>query len=415
MDKIVIIGAGRAGVHAAFALREQGFNGRITVLNEEPVCPYDRPPLSKQVLLGEQVLSDIELKRPEAYANADIGIASGCHAVQIDREQQVVQTSDGKVWPYDKLLVATGGAPRKLPKHIDPHCCVNYLRTSRDAYELQQALFAFSQQTSSKGKVAIIGAGVIGLEVAAVANQLGLDVTVIERAGRIMSRLLPLPLSRAVQSYHEQKGVLFHLSTEVNAVELHNGSAQLILADGSPLKADIIVAGLGMLPETEIAQQAGVHVQGGIVTSAYGQTSDEAIYCAGDVSHFYHPVFDDYVQVESWQHAQLHGENAAMNILGKNEPYKAIPWMWSDQYDRNLQVAGMPGLADSCVFRDVGEGNLLAMALKGKVLVGAIGFGNTKIGKEIRIAQKLIEKQAVIPRALLQPAEMKLKPLLKLL
>ena len=409
MEQIVIVGAGRAGAYAAATLRQEGFTGRIFLVGEEPVPPYDRPPLSKDVLVGKAAPIDGLIFKREYYDENTIDLCLGDPAIRLDVELRQLELRSGQSLKYDKLLLATGSRPRKLSWDPDSVSRLHYLRTAADAEAIAQLL-------KVSRRVAIVGGGVIGFEVAASARSLGCEVTVIEAAPQVMARMMPSEMAVYLVDYHKQRGVRVLTSARPSAVDGHGTTpSAVLLEDGRSVEADLVVVGIGITPEVGLARSGGLKVENGIVTDAYGQTSEACIYAAGDAASFFHPLFGRMLRLEAWRHAERHGQVVALNLLGRAVEYRDAPWMWSDQYDLHLQVTGLLDDADAFVSRGAWkEGAELIFALKGDRLRGAAGLGRTDaIGRDIRLAQLLIEAEIPIDAARLGDARVKLKSLLK--
>jgi 3-phenylpropionate/trans-cinnamate dioxygenase ferredoxin reductase component len=409
MEQIVIVGAGRAGAYAAATLRQEGFTGRVLLVGEEPVPPYDRPPLSKDVLVGKAAPIDGLIFKREFYDENTIDLCLGDPAIHLDVELRQIELRSGQSLKYDKLLLATGSRPRKLSWDADSVSRLHYLRTAADAEAIAQLLKA-------SRRVAIVGGGVIGFEVAASARSLGCEVTVIEAAPQVMARMMPSEMAVYLVDYHKQRGVRVLTSARPSAVDGHGTTpSAVLLENGLSVEADLVVVGIGITPEVELARSGGLKVENGIVTDAYCQTSEAGIYAAGDAACFFHPLFGRMLRLEAWRHAERQGKVVALNLLGRAVEYRDAPWMWSDQYDLHLQVTGLLDDADAFVSRGAWkEGAELIFALKGDRLRGAAGLGRTDaIGRDIRLAQLLIEAEVPIDAARLGDAGVKLKSLLK--
>jgi NADPH-dependent 2,4-dienoyl-CoA reductase/sulfur reductase-like enzyme len=389
-NRIVIVGAGEAGVAAAEALREGGYQGEVLLLSAEPVIPYERPPLSKEILLG--IESEMRLIRPgDWYESNAITLLLSAEASAVDPDARIVEVKldDGatRTVSYDKLLLATGGRPRRLPSLADS---VFYLRTQTDCENLRSRLRDARQ-------VAVIGGGVIGLEVAAAARELGKPVTVVDLAPRLMARAVAPPVSDVLKALHEEHGVEFLLGAK--DVAPCDGA---VLVDSCRIDADLIVAGIGICPNTELAEQAGCHIDNGIVVDGAGRTSVPGIYAAGDVAAMPHPLFDQAVRIETWQHAGRHGAHVAQAMMGADDSFVGVPWFWTDQYDVNLQMAGSHVGADNTVWRgDASRGTAFHFA--DRKLLGVTTINN---GRDIRPSVQLIEAGwRGDPELLTDPAE----------
>lgn len=335
MQQYVIIGAGQAGSCAAFALRQAGFAGRILLLGEEEWLPYERPPLSKETLTGK-------LAEPKLFAAAGRYREKGIEFLPSTRVEAIGRTGkvhlrNGKSLAYDRLLIATGGRPRRLNVPGSEH--IQYLRTFADAWALHSRL-------RQARRMVCIGGGVIGLEIAASAALMGVDVVVIETTAQIMNRCLAPPQAAFLHRMHETRGVQFRLSSAVVSVQsMSDGRVAAHLDSGDIEVADIIIAGIGMERASELAGNAGLAVDNGILVDLEARSSDAAIFAAGDVAAFMHARAPGRMRLESWYHAQYHGACAGRAMAGSGRPYDDIPRYWTDQYDLNIQVAGFPAAA----------------------------------------------------------------------
>ena len=408
-EQIVIVGAGRAGAYAAATLRQEGFSGRVVIVGEESLPPYDRPPLSKDVLIGKATPIDGVIFKREFYEENAIDLRLGDPAIHLDVQLRKIQLESGQAVRYDRLLLATGSRPRKLSWDAASVGRLHYLRTAADAEII-------SQRLKVSRRVAIVGGGVIGFEVAASATALGCEVTIIEAAPQIMARMIPSEIAVYLVGYHKERGVRVLTSARPSAVQgLGATPHAVLLEDGRTVETDLVVVGVGVTPEVELARSGGLMVENGIVTDAYCLTSGAGIYAAGDAARFFHPFFGRLLRLEAWRHAERHGQVAALNMLDRAVEYRDVPWMWSDQYDLHLQVAGLLDDADAFVSRGAWkEGAELVFALKEGRLRGAVGLGKTdSIGRDIRTAQLLIEAGISIDGSLLRDTSIKLKSLLK--
>jgi 3-phenylpropionate/trans-cinnamate dioxygenase ferredoxin reductase component len=407
-EQFVIVGAGRAGAYAAATLRQEGFTGRVVIVGEESIPPYDRPPLSKEVLIGKRTPIDGLIFKREFYEENAIDLRLGDPAVLLDIEQRQLHLQSGRWVSFDRLLLATGSRPRKLSWDADSVGRVHYLRTAADAEVI-------SQHLRQCRRVAIVGGGVIGFEVAASAVALGCEVTIIEAAPQVMARMIPSEMAVYLVGYHKERGVRVLTSAKSSAVDgLGTTPRAVLLEDGRTVLADLVIVGVGVTPEVELARSGGLTVENGIVTDACCRTSGAGIYAAGDAAHFFHPLFGRLLRLEAWRHAERHGQVAALNMLGQAVEYRDVPWMWSDQYDLHLQVAGLLDDADAFVSRgNWEEGAIILFALKQGRLRGAVGMGKgDSIGRDIRIAQLLIEAETSIHPDRLCDPRIKLKSLL---
>lgn len=346
--RVVIVGAGQAGAALAAKLRALGHQGEIVMLGDEPAPPYQRPPLSKAYLLGEMEEDRLWLRAPEFWADNGVELRLGQAVTAIDPTTKTV-TVGGEVLEYDHLALTTGSTPRRLPASIGGSLEGVYtVRTLAD-------VDAMSGEFLAGRRVIIVGGGYIGLEAAAVASKLGLDVTVLEMAPRILQRVASPETSDYVRALHQAHGVTVLESTGLNRLIGDDRVEGALLTDGRQLPADFVIVGVGITPNTQLAEMAGVTIDNGIATDAQGRTSDPSIWSAGDCASF--PWKGGRIRLESVGNAIDQAEAVAANILGAGAPYEAKPWFWSDQYDLKLQIAGLNIGYDHIVTRK-GEGDV---------------------------------------------------------
>jgi len=350
-DRIVIVGAGEAGARAALELREIGFEGSITMIGKERLPPYERPPLSKAALLAADMPAPATIANNEKLSDHRITLVSDSEAIAIDRREKRVRVADGRSFGYERLLLATGASPRRLTLEGSDTSGLLYLRTYSDALALRERLVAGRH-------IVVIGGGFIGLEVAASARERGCDVTLLEVGPRILMRGVPIPIAEEVEKRHREAGVSFKLGTGIIAIRLDEGGKYAIaMADGSELVCDEIVAGIGAVPDTALASECGLALDNGIAVNERLQTSDPAIYAAGDCCSFPHALYGGKrIRLEAWRNAVDQAAVAAWNLAGGSKEYAAVPWFWSDQYDRTLQVAGLTDYGAETIERSSGEG-----------------------------------------------------------
>ena len=342
MDKIVIIGAGQAAAQAIATLRAEAYTGALSLIGEEPFPPYQRPPLSKAYLSGDFTRDRLFLRPDSFYVESQCAMLLSRRAARIDRAAKTVQLSDGMSLPYDRLLIATGARVRTLPLHGAGLNGVHYLRGIADVDAIRSRLVPGA-------RLAIVGGGYIGLEVAAVAVKRGADVTVIEAADRVMVRAVTPLVSAFYEQYHRNAGVKFLLNATAQAFE-GNSSIEAVVTNRGTVPADMALVGVGIVPNQEIAADAGLACNNGIVVDEYAATSDPDIYAAGDCTN--HPAFaGGRVRLESVQNAIDQAKHAALAIVGRPTPYNEVPWFWSDQYDLKLQIAGLARAGDAVVQR----------------------------------------------------------------
>ncbi|MCR6498270.1 FAD-dependent oxidoreductase [Shinella sp. CPCC 101442] len=396
MSGIVIIGAGETGTRAAFALREAGFSGPVTLVGTEPHLPYERPPLSKP--LGGAVQMK-PICSAEALEAAGIDYLPGMSAMQIEAARRQLLLGDGRILSYDRLLLATGARPRRLvcagaERALD-------FRTFLDA----EAIFSHAQTDAN---VAIIGGGLIGMELAAVLRGKGTAVSIVEMAPKPLGRAVPARFAARLHERHMAEGVRFHLGQGLAEIT----TDAVILADGTSVPADIVISAIGVVPDIELAEKAGLAVHNGILTDAFLRTSDPHIFAAGDCAAVSQPG-GGHMRFESWRNARSQAETAARNMAGNNEAFVAVPWFWSDQYDLGLQVAGLPQPGHHTVLRALEQGDLEFYLDDGRLVAAAgLGPGNS-LAKEIKLAEMLIAAGTRPDPADLADPSASLKALLK--
>jgi 3-phenylpropionate/trans-cinnamate dioxygenase ferredoxin reductase subunit len=404
---MVIVGAGQTGGRAALTLREQGYDGRIVLLGAEASPPYERPPLSKAYLTGERAVDDFTFAKAAALDAAGIEFRADCAALAIDRASRSVRLADGEEVGYAKLLLATGREPRRLPLDDAVAERVLYLRDLVDADRLRHAL-------RPGARIAIVGGGFIGLEVASSAAAVGCRPIVIELAPRLLSRMVPAAIAAFVHARHAAAEVEILLEARLQEIALAGEGFALALADGGIIEADAVLIGIGAVPRTTLAEAAGLAVDGGIVVDATLATADPDIFAAGDACAFPHPMAPGLMRLECWKNADAQGALAAKNMLGAGEICADVPWFWSDQYELTFQMAGAPEQGERTVERDVGAEALMLFHLdRDGRLVGVSGVGPPALARDLRIGQLMIERGlAPDPAALADPAT-RLKALLR--
>lgn len=400
----VIVGAGECGVRAAMALREQGFDGDVTLIGGETHLPYERPPLSKDGMLAE-IFAAKTIATGEQLAQAQVQFLSGTRVDCINREQRRIGAGVESL-AYDRLLLATGAAPRVLPGAEGGR--IVYLRTLDDARRIRGEL-------SAGKRLAVVGGGFIGLELAASAKARGAEVTVIEALPRLLSRTVPEAIAADIRARHEMAGVEFVFGDGIAEILSEDRVATVVLGSGRRVVADIVLVGIGAVPNVALAEQAGLAIQNGIAVDETLATSDSAIFAAGDCCSFPLPIYGGRrVRLESWRNAQEQGTLAAGNMLGANAAVSSVPWFWSDQYELTLQIAGLSDEGSQVVRRDLGGGStiLFHLAEDGRLVAASgIGVGNA-VAKDIRLAEMLIARRAKPDGAALMDPGVKLKGLL---
>lgn len=394
---LIIVGAGHAGGRAALTLREEGYTGRLILIGDELHLPYERPPLSKGLLQGTTELAGYSLCDSARLAELGIEHIAGNAVTRLELQTHRLQLADGQWLPYAGLLLATGGRARRLP-HAQAN--VLYLRTHDEALALRSALHPGT-------RLVVVGGGFIGLEVAATARGLGCEVTVLEAGPRLAGRVLPPVISQALLDLHREHGVQVRLNVALESIQ----ADAVLLVDGHRLPCDLIVVGIGMQPNLELAAAAGLEVGQGIRVDAYLRTSAPNIYAAGDVCEF--RLDGLYQRQETWRNAEAQGRHAALNLLGREVPFEALPGFWSDQFDWGLQTVGV--ITPTVVNRPLPSGGLLQFYLNAdQHLQGACGWapGNS-VAKDIKLCERLISARIALDSASLANPELSLKLLLR--
>ena len=381
----VIVGAGLAGLRVAEALREAGFAGRVILIGDEPHPPYDRPPLSKSVLEAKSAEDRIALSPEGALDSIEVELRLGHPVTLIDRARREVEIEGGERLSYDRLVLATGSCVRTLDLLPLGMPRVHYLRGLDDARRLREAL-------AGRPRLAVVGGGVIGLEVAATARGLGCGVTVIEAADRLMGRAASPTISDYMRRRHAAEGVKLRLGAAVADARADGGAIALTLSSGERLAADRVVVGVGVTPRANLAAACGLALSdGAILVDERGRTSDEAIYAAGEVAAHYNDAFGRHDRQETWNHAAQHGAHVGRALMGDPSAYRLIPSYWSDQYDINLMIEGAPAGDADVVRGDVDGGRFLVFHLAGGRVVGVSAVN---AARELRAARRLIGRSA---------------------
>jgi NADPH-dependent 2,4-dienoyl-CoA reductase/sulfur reductase-like enzyme len=357
IERIVIVGGGLAGAKGAEALRDKGFKGEVTLVGEEPHLPYERPPLSKSYLLGETPFDEAIVHPADWYDANHVTLRLGVRAQAIDRARREVALSDGSVLGYDGLLLATGSSPRRPRLPGADAAGVHYLRTLEDADALR-ALFGDGR------RLAIVGAGWIGLEVAAAARHYGTRVTVVEMADQPLAAVIGAHLGAFYADVHRDHGVDLRLGVGVAEIRVRDGKATgLTLTDGAMIDADAVVVGVGAAPNVALAESAGLTVDNGVLVDAALRTSDPAIFAVGDIANHLHPVLNTRVRVEHWANALNQPATAAAAMLGEDVHYDNLPYFYSDQYDVSMEYIGYGAAGDPVVRGDTAKREFVAFWL----------------------------------------------------
>jgi 3-phenylpropionate/trans-cinnamate dioxygenase ferredoxin reductase subunit len=343
-EHAIIVGASHAAAQLATSLRQGGWDGKISVVGNEALPPYHRPPLSKAYLAGEKHSDELLIRPAAFYEKSSIDLVLGSRVSGLDRMNKVITLHDGGSIPYTKLALTTGASVRKLSVPGNELEGVFYLRDLNDVNQIRGFI------GSGKSAV-IIGGGYIGLETAASMRKLGMKVTVLEALPRVLQRVTAPEVSAFYSRVHGEEGVDIITGAVVESLQ-GGGVVQAVkLADGTSLRADLVVIGVGVLPATELAERAGLEVDNGIVVDEFARTSDPDIVAAGDCTNHYNPIYQRRLRLESVQNATDQAKTAANTLCGKLESYHALPWFWSDQYDLKLQIAGLSQGFDRVVLR----------------------------------------------------------------
>jgi 3-phenylpropionate/trans-cinnamate dioxygenase ferredoxin reductase subunit len=387
-QQIVIAGAGQAAVQAVDTLRRKGFAGKLTVVGDEPWLPYQRPPLSKKYLAGSLERDRLLIRPAHYFADHDVTACLGRRITEIARRERHVRLDDGVVVPYDALLLATGSRPRQIPVPGNGLAGVYTLRSIADADRIRAAC-------APGARLVVIGGGYIGLEVAATLRGLGMEVTVLEMAERVMSRVTCPQVSAFYEAEHARHGVRIRCGEQVRALhgDARSGRVRAVITEGGDeYPAEVVIVGVGVGPADELARSAGLECENGVVTDAHCRTSDEAIYAAGDCASHLNRLYGRHLRLESVDNAFEQGATVALNLLGTPTPHDKLPWFWSDQFDLKLIIVGVAHGYDTTVVRGSPASRSFSVCyLRGGELI-AIDSINTP--KDQMAARKLIAAHA---------------------
>ena len=388
MNRFVIVGAGHAGGQAAARLRQNGHEGEVVIVGEEAFPPYQRPPLSKQYLAGEMPLERVLLRPESFYQDKGIDLKLNQRVRQIDRTGKRIKLESGESLAYDKLLLATGGRARKLPLPGSDHPAIHYLRGIGD-------VDAIRAKAGEGARLVIVGGGYIGLEVASVSAKLGIEVTVLEMESRVLARVTSERMSAYYQALHEGRGVKIVTGARAASFEAppaassDERSVRINCADGQTFDADLVIIGAGIVPNVELAEEADLECDNGVIVDERCRTSDADIYAAGDCTNHPNALLGRRLRLESVPNAMEQARVAADNMCGREAHYAALPWFWSDQYELKLQMAGFSTGAEQEVVRGDPQENAFAVFYLrgGKV----IAVESVNSAREFMAARKLIE------------------------
>ena len=357
MDKqrCIIVGASHAAGELCVSLRKEGWTGSITIVGDEGYLPYNRPPLSKTFLVGEKSIDDLLIRHKEAYVKADVEIKLGCRVEKINRELKEITLNNDETLSYDKLILTTGARPRKVDMPGVDSENVFYLRSIYDANKIRPYI-------GNESRAVIIGGGYIGLETAAMLVSTGMQVTLLEREPRILNRVAAPEISQFFTRIHTEEGI--KLLTGVEISELKGGQKinEVVCSDGQTFAADLVIIGIGVITNSELAAGVGLEINNGIVVNAFGETNDRDILAAGDCTYHFNKHYDRWLRLESIQNALEQAKVVARTICDHRQEYDQIPWFWSDQYDLKLQIAGLSEGYDNLIVRgDLHQGRKMAV------------------------------------------------------
>jgi 3-phenylpropionate/trans-cinnamate dioxygenase ferredoxin reductase subunit len=402
MAGIVIIGGGQGAGQAAASLRQLGYEGTVTILGEEAFPPYQRPPLSKQYLSGEMPLERVYVRAQKFYTDKDIDLRTNTRVTALDVETKTVTTEAGEAISYDKLMIATGSRPRKLNIGGSDLEGIHYLRTIADVDGIAKAM-------KTAKNLVIVGGGYIGLEVASVAATSGLNVSVLEMEDRILQRVTTPEMSAYYDQLHSGRGVNIMTNTGVSGFEgSSDGCVEKVLCGDTSIEADLVIVGIGIIPNIELAADAGITCDNGIVVDDHCQTSNPDVYAIGDCSNHPNPILNRRLRLESVPNAMEQARVACANICGGDKIYAAIPWFWSDQYELKLQMVGFSSDGDTQVLRGDQSANQFAIFYLKDGAVVAVDAVNSP--REFMICKQLYGKQVDAEK--LADSEVDLKTLL---
>lgn len=403
---ILIIGGGQASAYASQEIRKHDSESTVTIVTEEKFLPYERPPLSKNCLVDKRKYEDCLFFPEKFYDENNIEVKKNIHINNIDFNKKIITGNSNCKLSYDKLLIATGSKNRELEfenNDLKNEENILYLRNIDDSKKINLKIKECNNPV-------IIGCGFIGLEIAASISQFEKKVTLIEKSSQLMGRVIPEEISKLVKLKHEQEGNIFFLNSNIKKIEKENKEFVITLDLNKVIKTDLIIIGVGSIPNTSVFENSELIIENGIKVNEFCQSSIEDVFAAGDVANFYHPHYGKYMRLESYKHAQNHGIFAAKNICGLKESYVDIPWMWSDQFDLNLQLSGVCDDYDDMVSRgkDIREG-IIYFFLKKNIIHGACGLAiGGKVAKNIRLASKLSEKKIKMSKEILSDTSTKL-------
>jgi len=407
VTKILILGGGQTAVYAASEFRKHNKESIVTIFSEEDYLPYERPPLSKDFLMNKKKEDEFLFFSDNFFEEQNVNFINN-KITKVDFKNKLVFSNDNSEFSYDKLLIATGSINRQLRVNDEIDNKIFYLRNLDDAKKIKDKI-------SKVSNIAIIGGGFIGLEIASSLNQQNKSVSLIEISKQLMGRIIPSQIANLVKDEHEKKGNQLYIDSKIKNIKKTDESYKILLENDITIEVEMIIGGIGSLPTLDLFYESDLEIENGILTNEFCETSIKDVYAAGDVSNFYHPIYKKNIRLESYQHAQNQGIIAGKNIAGIKSEYISVPWMWSDQFNLNIQLTGLCDDYDEVVERGNSiENGIIYFFLKNEKIYGACGLGLMgKIGRDIRIASKLIEKNTTFDRKILSNQEEKLNALLK--
>ena len=404
MNDLVIVGAGQSAAQCIMTLKRNGFEKPIILIGEENHLPYQRPPLSKDFLSEEVGLERVYMKSQDFYDQNNVTVNKSTSVLTIEREDKTISLSDGKILSYQNLVLATGSRVRRLKVKGSDLNNIQYLRTIDNSDAIKEGF-------KRDKKIVIIGAGYIGLEVAAVAVKKRMKVTVIEMANRVMNRTVDPIISGHFDELHRENGVEIILNSTLEKFEGEKDVKAVVCKDGTKIEADLVVVGVGIQPNQEVAESAGLKCSNGILVDEFCRTEDPHIFACGDCTN--HPNFhlNKNIRLESVHNALEQAKTVALSLLGKPEKYDQVPWFWSDQYDQRLQIVGISGDHDEIVTRgSLKGGSFMLFYLKEGELIAADSINNPK---DFLISKKLVANKLKISSDVLSDQSVDLKELIK--
>ena len=396
MENLVIVGAGQSAIQCITSLRKEDYSGLITLVGEEEHLPYQRPPLSKGFLEDTVSNERLYFKKLEFFIENKVQLKLGTKAEEIDIENNNIHLSDNTKLSFDKLVFATGSSVRKLDFPGKDLNSIHYLRGLDDALSIKKDL-------QTKQNIVVVGAGYIGLEVAAIAAKQNKSVTVIEMADRVMNRTVDPQISDYYLNLHQKNGVTFKFNTSLKEIVGTNNPEKVICSDGTEVQADMVIIGAGIMPNVELAENAGLSCDNGIVVNEFGKTDHANIYACGDCTNHPNKLLNKKIRLESVHNAMEQSKTVASTIINKSLAYNQIPWFWSDQYDHKLQIVGLSGDHDKVTMRgDMSEAKFMMFYTKDEKLIAVDAVNNSK---EFLICKKLVANKVTIkPDEISNPA-----------